>query len=493
MEAAQRPLFLALIVLYIGVMVYLAWFGKRRTAGAIDYFVGGRSIGGTALGLSFFATYASTNSYLGFSGKAHAYGAPWLLLVPFAVGFSLLAWGLVAPRLRELSEELDSITIPDFIGFRFDSPSARFVAAVIVLVASFLYMTAVYKGIGNLFEALLGLSYPASIALVVTIVVIYTSFGGFHSVVRTDVVQASLMVLASVLLFAGISRAAGGLGALSELARSPETETLFRWDAAMPLPILVGIVFASTIKFVVEPRQLSRFFALKDRRQVRRGIVASTLCFLVVFSLLAPIGLLARRLIPEIGDTDRVVPSLLADPQVFSPVVTSILLLAMLSAAMSSLDSVLLVVASTFERDIVGLRRRSIETLGVSRTRAWVVLFALTTAVIALRPPGGIVELTSFSGALYGACFLPAMVLGLYWRRGNGAAVLASFVVGASVLLGWGWTIWRGSMHSVFPAVALSIIVFVTVSMVSTPSASPAVQRFFARRTAPAPGRSQEA
>ena len=70
-------------------------------------------------------------------------------------------------------------------------------------------------------------------------------------------------------------------------------------------------------------------------------------------------------------------------------------------------------------------------------TRGWVALFALITALISLRPLAGIVELTAFSGSLYGACFFPAIIFGLHWRRGSGAAVMASFAVGIGVLLGW--------------------------------------------------------
>ena len=83
-------LVLVLLGIFIGLMTHHAWVGKRRTRGLVDYYVGGRSMGGVAIGLSFFATYSSTNSFVGFSGQAYGWGAPWLLLVPFIVGFSLL-------------------------------------------------------------------------------------------------------------------------------------------------------------------------------------------------------------------------------------------------------------------------------------------------------------------------------------------------------------------------------------------------------------------
>ncbi len=464
---ASHWVVLVFFAAYTVLMVVHAVQGKRRTKGLSDYYVGGRALGGVALGLSFFATYSSTNSFVGFSGQAYSYGAAWLLLAPAAVVFSLLAWMVVAPRLRRFTAELDSITIPDFIGFRFDSRTARFAAALIVVFASFLYMTAVFKGIGNLLEVFLDMPYPVAIAVVLVIVVAYTAVGGFISVVKTDAVQGIIMSFAAVLLFVGTISAAGGVGALGELKVRPETANLFRWDTAMPFPVLIGIIMAGTMKFLVEPRQLSRFYALEDERARRRGLVTSTVTFFVVYALLLPIGLYAHAAIGGgITDTDLVVPTLLAG-DAFPTVVSSFLLIAMVAAAMSSLDSVLLVMASTVERDVVGMWQPSLtESTALRATRWYVAIFAVITAVIALDPPGQIVELTVFSGSLYAACFFPAILFGLYWRRGNAASVLASFALGILTLLLWKFVPGSDQLHEVFPAMALSILGYVGLAFV---------------------------
>ena len=83
---------LLLLAAYTAMLAYHAWAGKRHTRGLTDYFVGGRSMGGVAIGLSFFATYSSTNSFVGIAGQAYSYGLPWLLLTPSLVLFSVIAW-----------------------------------------------------------------------------------------------------------------------------------------------------------------------------------------------------------------------------------------------------------------------------------------------------------------------------------------------------------------------------------------------------------------
>lgn len=480
----EHWLILILLALYTAVMVYHAWLGNRQTKGLVDYYVGGRSIGGFAIGISFFATYSSTNSFVGFSGQAYDYGLAWLLLVPFAVIFSVMAWVWIAPRLREFTESLDSVTIPDFIGFRFGSKSARVLAALIVLFASFLYMTAVYKGIGNLFEAILEIPYWVAILLVLIIVMVYTSVGGFHSVVKTDVIQGMIMILAAVMLFSGIARAAGGIDSFFAVGDKPQTARLLTWNAAMPLPLVLGILFAGMAKLVVEPRQLSRFYGLKDRLAARKGMWVSTLTFLLVYAMLVPIGIYAHQILPEgITDTDLVVPALLGKAEVFHYSVSAFLFLAMVAAAMSSLDSVLLVMASTCVRDLIepwwGM---SSEKRALRSTRFYVALFAVITALIAFNPPGGIVAMTAFSGSLYAACFMPAIVLGLYWRRGNGKAVVASYAAGLACLFFWKHVPLSSVIHQVFAAVFLSIITYLIVALSTTPNDSENVRRLFASK-----------
>jgi SSS family transporter len=462
----QNWLIVFLLLGYTAILAQHAIAGKRRTKGLADYYIGGRAMGGLALGISFFATYSSTNSFIGFAGQTYSYGLPWLLFVPVITLFCVVAWRWIAPRLRDATASLGSVTIPDFIGFRFRSDAARFAAALIVVIASLLYMTAIFKGVGTLLELFLGIPYSGAIALVFVIVMLYTAVGGFISVVKTDVVQGVIMIAAAILLFSGTVRAAGGIGSLSAVRDLPGGAALFTWDAAMPFPVLMGIMIAGTFKLVVEPRQLSRFYALRDEQAVRQGLWVSTAAFLVAYSLLLPIGIYARNLFPGgISDTDRIIPEILSGGAVFHPAVGAFLVLALIAAAMSSLDSVLLVLASTCQRDLVGIWRGAIpDASAIRATRVYVAMFALITALVALDPPGGIVTLTAFSGSLYAACFAPALILGLYWERGNGAAVLASFAIGLATLVFWPYVPGSGSIHPVFPAMAFSTVVFVLVT-----------------------------
>lgn len=458
---------LLMLGLYSIILVRHAIKGNQQTKGLGDFYIGGRSMGGVALGISFFATYASTNSFVGFAGQSYTYGLPWLLVGPLLVCFCFVGWRWIAPRLHQFTIALKSITIPDFIGFRFRSTPARILAAAVIIFASFLYMTAVFKGIGNLLETFLDLPYKLAILIVFVIVMVYTAAGGFISVVRTDVVQGIIMLVAAALLFGGTVHAAGSPGAFWEVQSMPGNAELFTWDAAMPFAVLFGILIASTMKLIVEPRQLSRFYALKDQQEAKKGIWVATGAFIIAFTFLIPIGILAHKILPAgLSDTDLIVPMLVAERAIFHPVIGAFLVVAMIAAAMSSLDSVLLVMATTFHRDIAGLLMPSIDDKhGIRFTRGYIALFALITALIALNPPGGIVALTSFSGSLYAACFLAPLLLGLFWSRGDGYAAAGSIATGVIVLLVWPRLALDIQLHRVFPAMALAIAVYITLAL----------------------------
>ena len=84
----------------------------------------------------------------------------------------------------------------------------------------------------------------------------------------------------------------------------------------------------------------------------------------------------------------------------------------------------------------------------------------MTAAAMALKPPGGIVEITIFSGSLYAVCFFPAVLFGLYWEKGTAKSVLWSMLLGTAVLLLWILLGLKQTLHEVFPALITSIITY---------------------------------
>ncbi|GIR70662.1 MAG: hypothetical protein CM15mP74_19130 [Halieaceae bacterium] len=297
--------------------------------------------------------------------------------------------------------------------------------------------------------------------------IVFTPGGGFVSVVGTDVLQGVMMLLGSAVIFYFVTQAAGGVTSISALRAIPEKQFLFELNGGIPFAVLLGVSLSGSLKLLSDPRQLSRFYALKDEAAVRRGKWIATLGLAIVLSCLFPVGIYTHLILPEVTDTDLIVPSLVSDPSVFPLWASDFLIIAILAAAMSSMDSVLLVAASTLYRNVVAPFSTSSREL--LWTRAAVVGFSLVAAALALNPPGDIVEITIFSGSLYAVCFFPAVVFGLYWQRGSARAVLWSMAVGISTLIIWIGAELRQSLHEVFPALLLSTLTYYGLSRLEAP------------------------
>lgn len=453
---------------YTTMLLVNAWIGSRTANGIEGYYVGGRNMGGVVIGISFFATFASTNSYIGHAGKGYDYGLAWLFMAFSLVVFTYISWRWVGPKLSRFARNFDALTIPDFLGCRFlgstDHPRAplRWVSALVIVFASLLYLIAIFKGAGHLFQMFLGVSYEVAVGITLIIVVLYTSIGGFVSVVRTDVMQGLFMVVGAVLIFYFVTDAAGGVQAISQLAEMPDKEFLFELNGGLPFAVLMGISLSGALKLLVDPRQLSRFYALKNEQEARKGIWIALVGLLVVQGCLFPVGVYAHLLMQGVTDTDLIVPTLVADVTVFPLWAGDFLIVAIVAAAMSSMDSVLLVAASTLYKNLIENFRSG--TSPISWTRWSIVGLAVVGAGLALKPPADIVEITIFSGSLYAVCFLPAVLFGLHSDRGTARSVLWSMTFGVGVLMLWFVLDLRQTLHEVFPGLIASLTAFLITS-----------------------------
>ena len=331
-----------------------------------------------------------------------------------------------------------------------------------IVFASLLYLLAIFKGAGHLFQMFLDVPYEAGVGLTLLIVVLYTSVGGFVSVVRTDVLQGLLMLLGSVVIFYFVTRAAGGVTSIATLNALPDKQFLFELNGGIPFAVLLGVSLSGSLKLLSDPRQLSRFYALKNEAEVLRGKWIATIGLAIVLGCLFPVGIYAHLILTDVTDTDLIVPSLVNDAAVFPLWATDFLIVSILAAAMSSMDSVLLVAASTLYKNIVAPFSPSSRELLWTRTA--VIGFSIVAALLALKPPGDIVEITIFSGSLYAVCFFPAVVFGLYWRLGSARTVLWSMAIGISALIVWIATGLRQDLHEVFPALLLSSLTYYLLS-----------------------------
>ena len=447
--------------------------------------VGGRRMGGVVIGLSFYATFVSSVTFVGHAGRSYAFGLSWwLICVVVFTSMVLVSWFVIAPPFTRRARELGALTVPDFLGFQYESLLLRRLAGGVVVIASLAYMVAVYEGATRLLGVLLDLD-PGLVTMIIFVVVTaYTLAGGFHSVVATDAVQGVILLAGGMLLPLSMVVREGGVTALLGKVRLAMPSVL-EWQPQGALAgdvtvgTLVGLALGVGLKIIVEPRQLSRFYGLADDEQLRRGRWIAPAMLFVTYLVMLPVGFLAHAFVTpaELGGgsgsalTDNVIPHLLgARVNLLGPVAGAFFLTGLVAAAMSSIDSVLLVAASSADHDLVAPGRAD-DGVGVRRTRVWVFLLSAVAAVLSLILDQGITEMSSFSGSLYAACFLPSLIVGLFWKRLGRTAALLALVTGFATTLGWFILKQAGGLgelrkvHEVYVGVACSHVVAVTITV----------------------------
>ena len=455
----------SLLVIYVSVLFHNAYVGNKAATGVGGYYVGNRQLGGTVVGISFFATFASTNTFIGHAGKGYDYGVAWFTMAVLLVIFSWISWRWIGPPLRRFAAAWDALTIPDYIRGRIlgNNPDAErhpllLLSASVIVFASILYLLAIFKGAGHLFQIFLGVPYEVAVGVTLLVVVLYTSIGGFVSVIRTDAIQGVLMLIGAMTIFYFVTQAAGGVTSVAQLTDMPAKEHLFDLNGAVPFAVLLGVSLSGALKLIVDPRQLSRFYGLKSDAEVKRGMWIAVLGMALILACMFPIGLYAHLILDNVTDTDLIVPRLVNDPAIFPFWVTDLLIVSIVSAAMSSMDSVLLVASSTLYKNIIA-PFKAIEN-EVRWSRAAVIGFACVSAFMALNPPGDIVSITIFSGSLYAVCFFPPVVFGLYGRIASARTTLMSMILGMSTLILWITLGLSSLLHEVFPALLMSASVY---------------------------------
>jgi SSS family transporter len=427
---------LAFLAGYLILLAYHGWRGNRRSKALDDYLVGGRGMGGVVIALSFYATFVSSVTFVGHAGKSFTRGpAWWLTCVIVFTAMVGISWFVVAPPFMKQARQLGALTIPEFLGLKYRSNAVRRLSGIVVIAASLVYMVAVYDGAARSLEVLFAVDRHVIMIGIFLIVTLYTLSGGFHSVVATDAVQGVILFGGALLLPLMMVVRKGGLGPLLDSVRAANP-TALDWTNEMPLVTMIGLALGVGLKLIVEPRQLSRFYGLASDQQLRRGRWIAPILLFVTYLCMLPVGFLAHAFVPRDASlgSDQIVPFLLGDGNVFGPIAGAFFLTALVAAAMSSLDSVLLVAASSVDHDVIGVRERSNPML---ITRCWVLVLSAVAAGLALVQARGIVEMSSFSGSIYAACFLPSLVVGLFWKGGTRSGALAGIIVGFTVTTIW--------------------------------------------------------
>ncbi len=466
----------AIVSGYFSLLIGLAIWSSRGSRDLAGYYLAGRRLPAIVVAFSAASTGESAWLLLGLTGMGYLLGANALWIVFGEVLAAAIAWTFVAPRFRRLADRFEAITVADWLEERFSDRRQilRILGSAVIVAMAGSYMAAQLTGTGKAFESFVGISYEAGVTLGAAVILFYTSLGGLRAVAWSDLLQASLMLLAVIVLPWAAVREAGGLSEVA--ARLAEIEP------AMLLPMgadgISGQGIATVLShlgvglaFLGAPQLLVRFMAAKDRRALEKGGVMAVIA-IAVFDIGAVLtGMAGRALHPRIADPEGIFPLLAGE--LMPPVITGLLLVAVLAAIMSTADSVLLLASSSVVRDLLqrvfGVGR---DGLGLTRIgKVTTVLLGLIGLAVALPEVRVIFFFVLFSWSGLGCAFAPVVILGICWRRMTLAGAVAGMAAGFGTSVIW-FLQFKADFFDLFemvPGFAAGFAAAIVVSLLTAP------------------------
>ncbi|WP_078579327.1 sodium:solute symporter family protein [Salipaludibacillus agaradhaerens] len=469
---------MASFAIYIGIAIY----NKARATS--DFYVAGRGVPAVFNGMAIGADWMSAASFIGMAGTIMLLGYDGLAYIMGWTGGYLLLTFLLAPQLRKYGR----YTVPEFIGDRYESHWARFIAAVCTIIISFTYSIGQLSGSGVVIGRLFEIDAKFGTMIGVVLIAFYAAFGGMKGITWTQVAQYIILITAYLIPVIFMSLQLTGnpmpwisygeiIGKMGELDRElgiSEYFAPFTNDTKWQFIALMFTLMAGTAGL---PHVIVRFYTVSSMKAARWS-GAWALLFIGLLYLSAPAYAAFSRFIlmtnvagskitelpewtqpwidtgrlqlaDENGDgilqwNELIISNdivVMATPEIANLGVFVIGLVAAgaMAAALSTAGGLMIAISSSFAHDIY---YRVWKPEATEQTRLKVARWSIATAtllagVIALDPPGAITQIVAWAFALATGTFFPALVLGVWWKRSNTKGVIAGLLVGLITTLSY--------------------------------------------------------
>ena len=475
--------------LYIGIAIW------SRAGSTKEFYVAGGGVSPLANGMATAADWMSAASFISMAGIISFAGYDGAVyLMGWTGGYVLLAL-LLAPYLRKFGK----FTVPDFIGDRYYSKTARIVAVFCALLVSFTYVAGQMRGVGIVFSRFLEVDINTGVIIGMLIVLFYAVLGGMKGITYTQVAQYCVLIFAFMVPAIFISIQMTGhpipqLGFGAELNDGSGTYLLDKLDG---LSTELGFaaytegskstidVFAITLALMVGtaglPHVIVRFFTVKRVKDARKSAGIALLLIVILYTTAPAVAVFARTnlietvssqpyadvpewfkkwettgliafkdknndgLINYVADesqneltVDRDI-MVLANPEIAKLPNWVIALVAAggLAAALSTAAGLLLVISSSVSHDLIKkIIKPSISEKGeLIAARLSAVGAVGVAGYFGINPPGFVAAVVALAFGLAAASFFPAIILGIFYKRMNKEGAIAGMVVGIVSML----------------------------------------------------------
>lgn len=441
---------IGMLVVFFAVMIGIGIYCRKQATDVNGFVLGGRSVGPWLTAFAYGTSYFSAVIFVGYAGQfgwRFGIASTWIGLGNAFIG-SLLAWSVLGRRTRIMTQHLDSATMPEFFGARFDSRALKIGASMITFLFLIPYTASLYNGLSRLFGMAFHIDYTVCIVLMAVLTGIYVVAGGYMATAFNDFIQGLVMLAGIVLVIAAVLNSKGGfMAALDGLAQIQD-ETVSTTPGVFasffgPDPLgLLGVVLLTSLGTWGLPQMVQKFYAIKNESAIKKGTVISTVFAIVVAGGCYFLGGFGRLFSDQIdlaaGGYDSIIPAMLSG---LSPLMIALVVILVLSASMSTLSSLVLASSSTLTIDFLRenvLKDAEDKTL-VRVMRGLIVVFIGISVVIAvIQYKSSVTFIAQLMGISWGAlsgAFLAPFLYGLYWKKTTKAACWVCFVFGSGIMI----------------------------------------------------------
>lgn len=439
-----------MLLVFFGIMIGIGFYCRKHATDVNGFVLGGRSVGPWLTAFAYGTSYFSAVVFVGYAGQfgwKYGIASTWIGIGNAVIG-SMLAWVVLGRRTRVMTQHLDSATMPEFFGTRFQSKGLKICASVIVFIFLIPYTASLYNGLSRLFGMAFDIDYMVCIVVMAILTGIYVIAGGYMATAINDFLQGLIMLVGIVIVIGAVLKTNGGfMEALNGLA-SIQDETVSAQPGVFasffgPDPLnLLGVVILTSLGTWGLPQMVQKFYAIKSEDSIKKGTIISTLFAVVVSGGCYFLGGFGRLFSDKIdiaaNGYDSVIPTMLSG---LSPVLIGLVVILVLSASMSTLSSLVMASSSTLTLDV--LKGHVIKDMDEKKQvlimRGLIVVFIAISVVIAgMQYKSNITFIAQLMGVSWGAlagAFLAPFLYGLYWKKTTKVACYVSFAFGAGFMI----------------------------------------------------------
>lgn len=426
----SEPMVWGAVVVYLLVALFISIVSRRgKAADMSGYFLGSRKMNGFVSALSYSATTYSAFMMVGLAGLTYAggVGALGFEIIYFA-GVSLVA--IFGPRFWAVGKKFGYVTPSEMLGHRYNSRATAVVVAITSCLFLIPYAAVQLSGVGYLMQGVSdgAIPFTTGVILATALAILFSYVAGIRSVMWTDSLQAIMMVVVSTLVALLVIHQLGGFAVLFDTLASEHPQSLsVPGKGLFSFVTFLGLTIPWFFFSLSNPQVSQRLFMPASLRSLRQMLLGF-LVFGFVYTLVSVFwGFSALVAFPDLAKADLATPSLLASDYV-PPLLGVVVMIGIMAAAVSTIDSILLTLSSMLARDVYANVRPGSTEQRQLMVGKWVIpvvaLLALGFAELELD----LIAVLSVAASSGLVVMVPAIIGAFYWKRGTAAGALVSIV-----------------------------------------------------------------